>query len=45
MGRVLKYLFYLMVLAALALAVYAAFADLRPPVRDMVIEAPASVGD
>lgn len=44
MGRVLKYLFYLVVLAALALAIYAAVADLPPPSTPMEAVAPDVTG-
>jgi hypothetical protein len=40
MGRVLKYLFYLAVLAGLALAIYAAVADLPPPSAPIEAVAP-----
>lgn len=40
MGRVLKYLFYLVVLGGLALAIYAAVADLPPPSSPMEAVAP-----
>ena len=41
MGRALKYLFRLAVLAAIALAAYAFFADLQPPTREIVVDLPA----
>lgn len=41
MGRVLKYLFYLLLLGAAALAVYAALADLPPPTAPVEVTAPA----
>jgi hypothetical protein len=44
MGRVLKYLFYLVLLAALALAIYAALADLPPPSTPMEAVAPDATG-
>ncbi len=40
MGRLIKYLLYLVALAILAFAVCAAFADLPAPVRDIVIDVP-----
>ena len=40
MGRLLKYLFRLAVLAAIALAAYAFFADLKPPTREIVVDLP-----
>jgi hypothetical protein len=40
MGRALKLLFYLAVLAALGLVAYAAFDELRPPTREVVEELP-----
>lgn len=44
MGRVLKYLLYLVALAVLALAVYAAVADLPPPLTPMEAVAPDATG-
>lgn len=38
MGRALKYLFRLAVLAALGLAAYALLADLPPPVREVEVD-------
>ncbi len=40
MGRLIKYLLYLVVLAAIAFAGYAMFADLPAPKREMTLEAP-----
>jgi hypothetical protein len=40
MGRLVKYVLYLAILAALALAVYAAVADLPPPLTPMEAAAP-----
>ena len=40
MGRALKYLFRLAVLAALGLAGYAMLADLPPPTREVVVDLP-----
>ncbi|MEM9428169.1 MAG: hypothetical protein AAGA32_01570 [Pseudomonadota bacterium] len=37
MGRLIKYLFYLAVIAALATAVHALFFDLPPPTHEIVI--------
>jgi hypothetical protein len=39
-GRLLKYLFFLAVIAAAGLSVYALVADLPPPVREVVRELP-----
>jgi hypothetical protein len=44
MGRVLKYLFYLVVLAGVALAIYAALADLPAPTTPMEAVAPDATG-
>ena len=41
MGRALKYIFRIAVLAVLGLVVYAMLADLPPPTEDVVIELPA----
>lgn len=41
MGRALKYLFRIAVLAVLGLLGYAFLADLPPPTKDVVIELPA----
>ncbi|MFT6774683.1 MAG: hypothetical protein ACJA1L_002397 [Paracoccaceae bacterium] len=40
MGRLLKYLLYLVILAAVAVAIYAAVADLPPPQTPMEAVAP-----
>jgi hypothetical protein len=40
MGRALKYLFRIAVLALLGLVGYAMLADLPPPTRDVVVELP-----
>lgn len=40
MGRLFKYLLYLIALAVLAFAIYAAFADLPAPERDIQIDLP-----
>lgn len=40
MGRALKYLFRIAVLAAIGLAGYAFFADLPPPTREIVVDLP-----
>jgi hypothetical protein len=40
MGRALKYIFRLVVLAALGLVGYAMVADLPPPTREVVVELP-----
>ena len=45
MGRVLKYLFYLAVLGGVALAVYAAVADLSPRKAPVEVVAPDPTGD
>lgn len=45
MGRLFKYLLYLAVLAAGALAVYAAVADLPAPTRQVEIVAPDPTGE
>jgi hypothetical protein len=45
MGRFILYLFMLLVLAGLAGAVYALFAELPPPTRSVVIELPAAALD
>ena len=44
MGRALKYIFRIAVLATLGLAAYAMLADLPPPTKDVVVdlEPPAS---
>ncbi|MEO1491064.1 MAG: hypothetical protein AAFV19_02790 [Pseudomonadota bacterium] len=41
MGRALKYIFRLVVLAALGLVGYAMVADLPPPTREVVVELPS----
>ncbi len=40
MGRALKYLFRIAILALLGLVGYAMLADLPPPTRDVVVELP-----
>ena len=40
MGRALKYLFRIAVLAVLGLAGYALIADLPPPTREIVLDLP-----
>ena len=40
MWRILKYLFWLAVLALIGLAVYAMVADLPPPTREIVVDLP-----
>lgn len=45
MGRALKYLFRLAVLAAIALAAYAFFAELDPPTREIVVDLPKPGAD
>ena len=40
MGRALKYLFWIVVLAAIGVSGYAFFADLPPPKREIVIDLP-----
>lgn len=37
MGRVIKYLFYLVVLAAIGVAGYAVFSDLPAPTEEIVV--------
>lgn len=44
MGRLIKYLFFLLVLGAAALAVYAAIADLPAPREPISIAAPDPTG-
>lgn len=41
MGRAMKYIFRLVVLAVLGLVGYAMVADLPPPTREVVVELPA----
>lgn len=47
MGRALKYIFRIAVLATLGLAAYAMLADLPPPTRNVVVdlEAPSDEGE
>ena len=40
MGRAIKLLFYLAILAALGLVAYAAFDELRPPMREVERDLP-----
>ena len=40
MGRALKFLFFLAVLAALGIVAYAAFDELEPPKRAVEVELP-----
>ena len=40
MGRALKYLFRIAVLAAIGLAGYAFFAELPPPTHEIVVDLP-----
>jgi hypothetical protein len=44
MGRALKYLFRLAVLAVLGIAAYALLADLPPPTRNVEVELPVPEG-
>lgn len=44
MGRMLKYLFYIAVLAMLGLAGYAMVADLPPPTKEVVVDLPMPGG-
>lgn len=39
-GRIIKYLIYLLILGAAALGVYALFAELPPPIEDIIIDVP-----
>lgn len=45
MGRLLRYLILLLVLAALAGVIYAVVADLPPPTRAIEVELPGAVID
>ncbi|MEM7189763.1 MAG: hypothetical protein AAF439_09140 [Pseudomonadota bacterium] len=45
MGRALKYLFRLAVLAGLGLVGYAMLADLPPPTKEVVVELPMPGAD
>ncbi|MGG7566361.1 hypothetical protein ACQ5SO_09400 [Rhodovulum sp. DZ06] len=45
MGRVLKYLFYLVILGLAALAIFAAVADLPPPTAEVEVVAPDPTAD
>jgi hypothetical protein len=40
MGRALKLLFYLALLAVMGIVAYAAFDELRPPKREVEVELP-----
>jgi hypothetical protein len=44
MGRLLRYLFYLVLLAALGFAVYAFFAELPAPIREITVDVPVPEG-
>lgn len=44
MGRALKFLFQIVVLAAIGMAGYAFFAELPPPTEEIVIDLPVPEG-